>query len=314
MNKKQPNILVVDDEPLLLEILKEYLDEMGYSTIEANDGVEAWSILQEPSHQFDAIILDRMMPNMDGLEVLKKIKTHPTLNKVPVIMQTASVEKHEILEGLQAGCYYYLTKPYERDVFTSIVKTAVSDYLNYCSLQEELQKQSQSLMLLNYGEFSFRTLDESRVLTTLLAAACPEPDTIAMGLSEMLVNAVEHGNLGIGYSAKSRLLAERKWEQEIKQRLEQPENTNLYVTVRFKRSADKISIVIKDQGEGFEWQQYLEISPERSGDSHGRGIAMANLLSFDSIEYKGNGNEVKVTINTATVVDNENNILETASQ
>lgn len=314
MNKKQPNILVVDDEPLLLEILKEYLDEMGYSTIEANDGVEAWSILQEPSHQFDAIILDRMMPNMDGLEVLKKIKAHPTLNKVPVIMQTGSVEKHEILEGLQAGCYYYLTKPFERDVFTSIVKTAVSDYLNYCSLQEELQKQSQSLMLLNYGEFSFRTLDESRVLTTLLAAACPEPDTIAMGLSEILINAVEHGNLGIGYSKKSRLLAERKWEQEIKQRLEQPENTNLYVTVRFKRSADKISIVIKDQGEGFEWQQYLEISPERSGDSHGRGIAMANLLSFDSIEYKGNGNEVKVTINTATAVDNENNILETASQ
>lgn len=312
MNKKQPNILVVDDEPLLLEILKEYLDEMGYSTIEANDGVEAWSILQEPSHQFDAIILDRMMPNMDGLEVLKKIKAHPTLNKVPVIMQTASVEKHEILEGLQAGCYYYLTKPFERDVFTSIVKTAVSDYLNYCSLQEELQKQSQSLMLLNYGEFSFRTLDESRVLTTLLAAACPEPDTIAMGLSEILINAVEHGNLGIGYAEKSRLLAEHKWEQEIKQRLEQSEYTKLYVTVRFERSADKISIVIKDQGEGFEWPQYLEISPERSGDSHGRGIAMANLLSFDSVEYKGNGNEVKVTLNTATAVDNENNILKTA--
>lgn len=313
MNKKQPNILVVDDEPLLLEILKEYLDEMGYSTIEANDGVEAWSILQEPSHQFDAIILDRMMPNMDGLEVLKKIKAHPTLNKVPVIMQTASVEKHEILEGLQAGCYYYLTKPFERDVFTSIVKTAVSDYLNYCSLQEELQKQSQSLMLLNYGEFSFRTLDESRVLTTLLAAACPEPDIVATGLSEILINAVEHGNLDIGYSEKSRLLAEHKWEQEIKQRSEQPEYTNLYVTVRFERSVDKISIVIKDQGEGFEWQQYLEISPERSGDSHGRGIAMANLLSFDSVKYKGNGNEVKVTINTATAVDNENNILKTAT-
>ncbi len=314
MNKKQPNILIVDDEPLLLEILKEYLDEMGYSTVEANDGAEAWSILQENSHQFDAILLNRIMPNMNGLEVLKKIKAHPTLKKVPVIMQTGSVEKHEILEGLQAGCYYYLTKPFEKNVFTSIVKTAVSDYINYCLLHEELQKQNQSLMLLNSGEFTFRTLDESQVLTTLLAAACPEPDRVASGLSEILINAVEHGNLGISYSDKSHLLAKHEWEQEIKLRLEQSEYANLYVSVQFERSANEINIVIKDQGKGFEWQQYLEISPERSGHSHGRGIAMANLLSFDSVEYKGNGNEVKVTLNTATAVEHENNILKTASQ
>ena len=314
MNKTQPNILIVDDEPLLLEILQEYLDEMDYSTVIANDGVEAWSILQEPSHQFDAIILDRMMPNMNGLEVLKKIKAHPELNRIPVIMQTGSVEKHEILEGLQAGCYYYLTKPFEKDVFTSIVKTAVSDYLNYHSLYEELHKQNQSLMLLNSGEFSFRTLDECRVLTTLLAAACPDPARVATGLSEMLINAVEHGNLGISYADKSHLLATHKWEQEIIRRLEQPEYVNLYVTVQFERGIDQISIVIIDQGKGFEWQQYLEISPERSSDSHGRGIAMANILSFDSVEYKGNGNEVKVTLNTTTADEHGNNILKTASQ
>lgn len=314
MNKTRPNILIVDDEPLLLDILQEYLDEMDYSTVIANDGVEAWSILQDHSHQFDTIILDRMMPNMDGLEVLKKIKAHQVLNRIPVIMQTGSIEKHEMLEGLQAGCYYYLTKPFEKDMFVSIVKTAVTDYLNYHSLYEELHKQNQSLMLLDSGSFSFRTLDESRVLTTLLAAACPDPARVATGLSEILINAVEHGNLGIGYSEKSRLLAEHKWEQEIERRLRHPEYANLYVTVQFERGADNINIVIKVQGEGFEWHQYLEISPERSGDSHGRGIAMANILSFDSVEYKGNGNEVKVTLNTPTAVDNENNILNTAEQ
>ena len=61
-------------------------------------------------------------------------------------------------------------------------------------------------------------------------------------------------------------------------------------------------------------QQYLEISPERSSDTHGRGIAMANLLSFDNIEYKGNGNRVKVTINTAPATEEEAIILEEASQ
>ena len=298
MNNKKPNILVADDEEILLEVLNNYLDGMGYNTVRANDGKEAWSILQDPSQQFDAIILDRMMPNMDGLDVLKKIKSHPSLSNIPVIMQTASKEDHEVLEGLQAGCYYYLAKPFDEDIFTSIVKTAVSEYLNYCALNEELQEQNQGLMLLDSGNFRFRTLNESRILTTLIAAACPEPARVASGLSEILINAVEHGNLGISYTEKSRLLAERKWEQEIEQRLEQPKYSNLHVSIKFNRNEKGISIEVIDQGEGFEWEQYMEISPERSDHVHGRGIAMAKLLSFDNIEYKGNGNHVIVTLNT----------------
>lgn len=314
MDTNQANILIVDDEPLLRNMINKYLSDMGYSTVEAVDGVEAWSILQQSIYQFDAIILDRNMPNMDGLEVLKKLKAHPILNSIPVIMQTGSTKKHEILEGLQAGCYYYLTKPFQKDVFVSIVRTAVLDHLNYRLLQEELKKQGQSLTLLDSGTFSFRTLDESRVLTKLLAAACPEPDKVANGLSELLINAVEHGNLEISYAEKSKLLAKQEWEQEIKHRIKQTKYASRYVSVQFKRNTNEISIEITDQGEGFEWQQYLEISPERSSDTHGRGIAMANLLSFDSIEYKGNGNRVKVTINTAPATEEEAIILKEASQ
>ena len=311
MVEEKPNILIVDDEPILLEILNEYLDDMNYDVVEANDGKEAWDILQNPKHQFDTVILDRMMPNMDGLEVLKKIKAHPALSKIPVIMQTGSVEKHEILEGLQAGCYYYLTKPFAEDVFTSVVKSAVNDYLNYRSLKEELKKQNQSLLMLDSGSFTLKTLDESRLLTTLLAAAFPEPDKVATGISEILINAIEHGNLGISYSDKSLLLAEQKWESEIEKRLKQPQFKNRYVSVEFKRSNTEISIEIIDQGDGFEWQQYMEISPERSGDSHGRGIAMANLLSFDNLEYKGKGNHVKVTLNISSAFEDDDPKLKT---
>lgn len=301
MNSNLANILIVDDEPLLRNIICEYLNGMGYSTVEASDGIEAWSILQQSSHNFNAIILDRNMPNMDGLEVLKKIKSDSTLNNIPVIMQTASTKKHEILEGLQAGCYYYLSKPFQKDVFVSIVKTAVSDHLNYQLLQEDLKKQGESLTLLDSGSFSFHTLEESRVLTKLLAAACPEPDKVATGLSELLINSVEHGNLEISYAEKSNLLENQKWQQEIEYRLQQEKYASRYVSVQFKRNTNEINIEITDQGKGFEWQQYLEISPERSSHSHGRGIAMANLLSFDNIEYKGNGNSVKITIVTAPV-------------
>jgi len=290
------SVLIVDDDPLLRELIKEYVIYMDYDVVEAVDGVEAWSILEEDKHRFDAIVLDRKMPNMNGLELLKKIKAHPDFSMIPVIMQTGSGNDNEILEGLQAGCYYYLTKPFKRAMFESIVKTAVSDYLSYRQLQDELQKQSESLALLDAGSFSFRDLNESLVLTKLLAAACPEPDKVATGLSELLINAVEHGNLEISYAEKSRLLAEQKWEHEVECRLNQTKYADRIVSVQFERDENEISIVIKDQGEGFEWQQYLEMSPERSGDSHGRGIAMAKLISFNHIEYLGKGNEVKVTI------------------
>ena len=296
MTTEQVNILIVDDEPLELDIIKRYLTNIGYNTVEAADGVEAWDIIQQAKYQFDSIILDRNMPNMNGLELLKKIKGHPTLNHLPVIMQTASGEEHEIVEGLQAGCYYYLTKPYKKDVLISIVKSAVADHITNRSLQEELKKQNQSLMLLDSGHFSFRNLTEARILTTLLAAACPEPDKVAMGISELLINAIEHGNLSISYTEKSQLLADQLWEQEIEKRLTLPEYSVRNVSVSFERSDAEITIIITDQGKGFEWKEYLEISPERSLDAHGRGIAMAKILSFNSIEYLGKGNKVKITI------------------
>jgi CheY-like chemotaxis protein len=292
-------ILIVDDESLVRDLISKYLCDAGYDTVEVSDGVEAWSILQQPEHRFDSVVLDRNMPKMDGLELLKKIKAHPTLNTLPVIMQTASGKKHEVLEGLQAGCYYYLTKPFEKDLLVSIVKTAVFDHLAYRSLQDELKKQNQSLVMLDSGLFSYRNLSESRSLTALLAAACPEPDKVAMGLSELLINAIEHGNLGISYAEKSQLLAAQDWEKEIERRLTLPEYSAHKVIVEFKRSAEEITIAVTDQGKGFEWQQYLAMSPERASDSHGRGIAMANMLSFNNIEYQGKGNVVKVTMDCA---------------
>ena len=81
-------------------------------------------------------------------------------------------------------------------------------------------------------------------------------------------------------------------------RLNQPEYLDRQAIIEFERRDDSIIFAILDQGPGFEWQQYLDISPERALDSHGRGIALANMISFDRIEYRGCGNEVCVTVIT----------------
>ena len=102
----------------------------------------------------------------------------------------------------------------------------------------------------------------------------------------------ETDNLGISYADKSRLNMNGDWQDEIERRLQLDENRDKQVVVDFSRKNGEIRYVIRDEGTGFDWEDYMEMSPERAFDTHGRGIALARSLSFNSIEFRGNGNEV----------------------
>jgi len=153
-----------------------------------------------------------------------------------------------------------------------------------------------SLQLLEGGRFSYRTLDEAKALASLVASAFPDPAKVGVGVRELLVNAVEHGNLGISYEEKSRLLETDRLEEEAARRLALPQYAERYATVEIVRRPGSISLVVKDQGEGFDWKPYLEFAPERAHDLHGRGIATARLMCFSKLEYRGKGNEVVATL------------------
>ncbi|MCB1772527.1 MAG: response regulator [Gammaproteobacteria bacterium] len=296
MNENNPCVLVVDDEPFNVDILLEYLEDTGYATESAGDGQAAWEMLEADPHRYDVVILDRMMPRMNGMEVLARIKSHPVLQSVPVILQTALAAKDEILEGLQAGAYYYLTKPFDEDVLLSVLGTAVDDRGRYRRALEGSNAASRTFGLLREGAFGFRDLMSARDVATVLACAFPDPQRVVIGLSELLINAVEHGNLGITYEEKSRLREEERWEEEVETRLSDPAYAGREVEVRYFREPGRIRVVIRDQGNGFDWQKYVEIDPARAFDTHGRGIAMSRMVSFDNVEYRGCGNEVEVTV------------------
>ena len=296
MTDSGPAVLVVDDDGLNLELISEYVRETEIRPVTVESGELALDMLHDSPEQYSAVLLDRMLPGLDGMEVLKSIKSDPQLTMLPVIMQTARDGKKSMLEGLQAGAYYYLTKPYDRQTLLAIVRTAVKDYKTYSQLQKNVKQTSHTLKMMSNGRFTFRTLDEGRSLAALLANACNDSDHVVLGLTELMINAVEHGNLGIGYEEKSRLNALGAWEDEVVSRLNRPEHANKRVVVEFERRENTVVFAILDEGEGFEWQEYLELSPERALDSHGRGIAMAKSVSFDRIDYRGSGNEVCVTV------------------
>jgi CheY-like chemotaxis protein len=104
------SIMVVDDNPDIITIVRTILEGKGYSVFSASSGPELLELLkgQKP----DLIILDIMMPEMDGLEVLTRLKGMADTATIPVILLTAKVQYEDVLGGYKLGADYYITKPF----------------------------------------------------------------------------------------------------------------------------------------------------------------------------------------------------------
>lgn len=291
------HLLLVDDEALNLEILLEYFaEEPGFTVETAADGEVAWEMLQDETRHFDLVLLDRMMPRLDGIGLLRRMMGVPRLALIPVILQTAADSAEQVREGMEAGAYYYLTKPYRRDALLAIAHSAITDARSRYSSDYQQQEHIGALQFLKQGEFCIRTIDEASRLAAFIAQACPNPERSVLGISELLINSVEHGNLGVSYAEKAALKLNDTWRAEIDRRSLLPENTAKRVTLNFQREGKTITLRITDEGKGFAWQEYLEMNPDRACDPNGRGIALARLLSFNSIFYEGCGNIAVATL------------------
>ncbi len=290
-------VLAVDDEEMNIDVLEEHLREAGFHVIIARDGVEAMQSLDKHP-DIGIIVLDRMMPRMDGMEVIRLVKEDEHLKNIPIIMQTAAASSAQILEGLQADIYYYLTKPYSIFKLVSIVRSALQDTIAQAKLRDDvrhdaLHNQTSNRMRM---ETRFQTLAEARALARDIAKCCPDPEKIVLGLNELLINAIEHGNLGITYAEKKLLVVANKWENEITQRLLKDDFKDKYASLSCETVNDSIVITIKDEGKGFNWQTYLDVIPARMSEPHGRGIIKAREAFNDRVEFKGCGNEIVCTI------------------
>jgi DNA-binding response OmpR family regulator len=287
-----PHLLVVEDEEILLEILVDTLTQHGYVVEVAKTGAEASRLVSLHADTLDAVLLDRLLPDMDSLGLLPQIKNNPQLAHVPVIIQTSLTAPEDVAAGLNAGAYYYLTKPFPPETLLSIVRAAVRDRHQYLELRDRILHAEGIMQHLVRGEFSFRTQAEARDLAALVAHAAPDPERVVLGLTELMLNAIEHGNLEISYEEKSRLIAADALGSEVERRLADTAYRAREARLLLARSKEEIEFVVQDEGTGFNWLPYLEMSPDRAFDTHGRGIAMSRLLSFDHMEYRGSGNQV----------------------
>ena len=158
--RERPVILVVDDAPDNIEIVRLRLESQAYDVITAADGLEA--LEQIAAHLPDLVLLDVMMPRLDGIQTIRRLRADTSLPFIPVIMLTAQSDRKEVVAGLDAGADEYLTKPFDAGPLLARVRAM----LRMKALHDEVRTQAAQLALWNQT-LEQRVADQLASLTHL---------------------------------------------------------------------------------------------------------------------------------------------------
>src|SRR4030042_1529640 len=159
--KDKPVILIVDDQPQNIELLEAQLVPQGYEIVRATSGEEALGKLS--GNQIDLILLDVMMPGMDGFEVTRRVRQDDKNRLIPIILVTALRETEDRVKGIEAGCDDFLSKPVDKMELLARVKSLLKVKV-YNDLLSNYRKELES-------EVTRRTEDLKHALEMIKAAS-----------------------------------------------------------------------------------------------------------------------------------------------
>ena len=288
-------VLVIESDQGVLDSLMQILRADAYQANAFTDPQSAMETLRSGT-TFKAIVLGHHLPFLNGIEWLNAFKADGELDHIPVLFLAAVDDDEVHAEAMSSGAFAYLTNPIHPPLLLSLVSAAIKQHEKLLAVKRSAQEKIQTLGFLQTGQYLCKTITDAGKLAYGLSHMCPDHERIRVVFHELLINAVEHGNLEIGYAEKTRLLLEDGLHEEVERRLADPVYGQRLAKVEFSRTADSLVFTIQDEGAGFDWQQYLEFSPERAMDPNGRGIALSIMSTQDAVEYFGNGSTVRVTV------------------
>lgn len=292
--KTKRTVLAVDDDEVNLSILIKIAGDAGYNVKPFATPEAAWSYL-EHNHDIDIAVLDKMMANISGLEMMARMKSQPHLKHIPVIIQTGDVGTAQMREGLEQGAYYYLSKPFLPEIMTAVLASAE----NECNLRAEMISQvvageGRFLSLMQEASFHFHNHAEARLVAAHIAQLSAVPELVGRGLMELFYNAVEHGCLEIGYQNKHACMLGKNFALEVAKRMAWPQFKYRMATVNLQVIQSAMQVTVTDPGKGFKWRQYLDSNAGlKLNQVSGRGIVIA-MRTLDKLHYNAQGNEVRV--------------------
>jgi DNA-binding response OmpR family regulator len=291
-SESKQRILIVDDEVILRNLLVRYMCKEGFEPIEAADGESAVELyrITKPA----CVVSDVIMPKMDGIDLLSRIrKIDP---QAVIILMTGFGNEDVLLRALRGGAANFFKKPFNfqelLDCIRSIIKhKAEIDESNFFS--EFLVEETKRFVIEMDRANIFPVINQ---ISIHLRNLFPESEIINLkiGIEEMLVNAIEHGNLDITYEEKNKAIEQGKFGLLIQDRLAQGNNAKKKITVESRLTRDLLKVVINDEGKGFDWQALPDPLEDNFLSYNGRGIFLTKIF-YDAVAFNKPGNEVTIT-------------------
>lgn len=285
----QNAVLVVDDEPNVRATVSAYLEAKSLAALCAASAESALRLFRNA--QPPVVVTDVGMPGMDGIQLLRIIKQERPATAV--IVMTGLAGERSAIEVLRAGAAYYLRKPFRLSELERLIRKCLSwlepgpgsdfahPYLRDERLEFEIPNDLAAIGPV--VEFLWRR--------ARLDIGDAEAGPFRCGLEETLINAVEHGNLGISFEEKRAALDEERYPALLAERSQEATRRGTVVHLSYQRQTDKIQCVVTDQGEGFDWRAWCgEANSNRLPVANGRGIFLARI-HYHEVLYNRQGNQ-----------------------
>lgn len=295
------HILVVDDEELIVDLLHDYFEELGYNVCVAQSAEEAIEKLNN-ERQFNLVLTDINLPGKSGLDLLKIVRE--TRDELPVVLLTGLKTLDNAIIAVKSGAADYITKPFELDSVRRVVEKILKK-------QNRSVKKEQVFENLKYLKLSFQYLTgeiDPSILAKELAGYLKkvnfgeeqELKQYELAFTETLVNAVEHGSLDLSSSSKSNNILHLAEYDELKeQRLTDPNFSKRSIFITFECTDELFSFTVKDEGKGFDWTKFIDKSHKISKvniNAYGRGFNIIQHI-IDEVHFNESGNMITLIKN-----------------
>lgn len=288
------NILLVDDEPEILAIVKEFLELRKHVVITAGNGRQALDLVLA-ENDFDIVFSDIKMPEMDGLTFLEKVRSN-SLN-LPVILISGQGDLESSIRALKLGALDFIVKPVHLKTLDEAIHkidTALAAERETVSAQKLVQDQQITLscasQLIHIRQIISYFNKQTEDICTSYGL---DGNKVAICLQECLTNAIIHGNFGLDSSLK-----EKDWtgfDNLIKEREGLEAYSSKKVIVTFNQTPKLMRFTITDQGDGFDPADLPDpTNPESWLKLSGRGILFIRSY-MDEVHWNERGNVIVMT-------------------
>lgn len=290
-------MMVKFNAPLILAITAE--EKSGLSDLTCSDFEVAMitrhdqleNILSEQADRVNGVLLADSLPLSVLRDWMAALRADKRTRELPIVALSPPEASEDFGSFLRSVADIILKGDSELADIRVAVNTVREEFRVSVQLRRELERRTSAIGQIIKGEFRFQTREEAQNLATMLSMACKEPVPVAVGLAELLINAVEHGSLEIGHVEKGRLIEAGLLGSEIKERRTRSPFDKRNVSVQFERNGQSVWFRVEDDGPGFDHYTYQKSFDLEDTKKHGRGIFMA-ANCFDEVSYEGRGNIV----------------------